>query len=224
MPTIETIRRITVQQQSTGGDAVRADLLATAAAQQKVGDAANAAAVVAEVASRRQLSAASAFDRVRSSVDGSFKAQQALERGLNTLNRALQQGVVDANTYQRTFDMLQSKYGAAAAEARAFEQAQIAAARATIQAREAQDQAARAFQGGLNQRLGVGSSMPGADRQADPMRESESKDLRDVDRAHFSVTLDAKGDRVKIGMSGKFLPFKYYGATGNEQALGYKEE
>jgi phage-related minor tail protein len=167
MPTIETIRRITVQQQSTGGDAVRADLLATAAAQQKVGDAANAAAVVAEVASRRQLSAASAFDRVRSSVDGSFKAQQALERGLNTLNRALQQGVVDANTYQRTFDMLQSKYGAAAAEARAFEQAQIAAARATIQAREAQDQAARAFQGGLNQRLGVGSSMPGADRQGD---------------------------------------------------------
>ena len=33
-----------------------------------------------------------------------------------------------------------------------------------------------------------------------------------------------KGDRVKITMSGKFLPFKYYGAKGNEQALGYKEE
>lgn len=31
---------------------------------------------------------------------------------------------------------------------------------------------------------------------------------------------DPKGDRVKIGMSGKFLPFKYYGAKGNEQALG----
>jgi cyanate lyase len=35
---------------------------------------------------------------------------------------------------------------------------------------------------------------------------------------------DPKGDRVKIGMSGKFLPYKYYGATGNAQALGYKEE
>src|SRR6201986_2837641 len=35
---------------------------------------------------------------------------------------------------------------------------------------------------------------------------------------------DPKGDRVKIGMTGKFLPFKYYGATGNAQALGYKEE
>jgi cyanate lyase len=35
---------------------------------------------------------------------------------------------------------------------------------------------------------------------------------------------DPKGDRVKMTMSGKFLPFKYYGATGNNQALGYKEE
>ena len=35
---------------------------------------------------------------------------------------------------------------------------------------------------------------------------------------------DPKGDRVKIGMTGKFLPFKYYGAKGNEQQLGYKEE
>jgi cyanate lyase len=43
----------------------------------------------------------------------------------------------------------------------------------------------------------------------------------------FDMTIDrephAKGDRVKITMSGKFLPFKYY---GNEQGIpdvGYKE-
>jgi cyanate lyase len=35
---------------------------------------------------------------------------------------------------------------------------------------------------------------------------------------------DPKGDRVQIGMSGKFLPFKYYGASGNELAYGLKEE
>ncbi len=35
---------------------------------------------------------------------------------------------------------------------------------------------------------------------------------------------DPKGDRVKITMSGKFLPFKYYGATGNELAYGLKEQ
>ena len=33
-----------------------------------------------------------------------------------------------------------------------------------------------------------------------------------------------KGDRVKITMSGKFLPYKYYGATGNIPEYGYKEE
>ena len=35
---------------------------------------------------------------------------------------------------------------------------------------------------------------------------------------------DPKGDRVRITMSGKFLPYKYYGATGNAQAYGHKEE
>ena len=35
---------------------------------------------------------------------------------------------------------------------------------------------------------------------------------------------DPKGDRVKLGMTGKFLPFKYDGASGNEQAYGYREE
>jgi cyanate lyase len=44
----------------------------------------------------------------------------------------------------------------------------------------------------------------------------------------FDMTMerqaDPKGDRVKIAMTGKFLPFKYYGATGNAQALGYREE
>jgi len=44
----------------------------------------------------------------------------------------------------------------------------------------------------------------------------------------FDLTIerqpDPKGDRVKLTMSGKFLPYKYYGAQGNEQALGYTEE
>ena len=33
-----------------------------------------------------------------------------------------------------------------------------------------------------------------------------------------------KGDRVKITMSGKFLPFKYYGNSGNVPEYGYKED
>jgi len=43
----------------------------------------------------------------------------------------------------------------------------------------------------------------------------------------FDMTIerqpDPKGDRVRIGMTGKFLPFKYYGATGNALAYGLKE-
>src|ERR1700722_14632632 len=35
---------------------------------------------------------------------------------------------------------------------------------------------------------------------------------------------DPKGDRVRLSMSGKFLPYKYYGATGNAPQYGYKEE
>jgi len=34
---------------------------------------------------------------------------------------------------------------------------------------------------------------------------------------------DPNGDRVKMTMSGKFLPYKYYGATGNHQKTGRKE-
>ena len=44
----------------------------------------------------------------------------------------------------------------------------------------------------------------------------------------FDMTIerqaDPKGDRVKVGMTGKFLPFKYYGATGNQLAYGLKED
>src|SRR3954471_17389929 len=32
-----------------------------------------------------------------------------------------------------------------------------------------------------------------------------------------------KGDRVKITMTGKFLPYKYYGASGNVPEYGFKE-
>ncbi len=35
---------------------------------------------------------------------------------------------------------------------------------------------------------------------------------------------DPKGDRVKLTMTGKFLPYKYYGATGNVPGYGYKED
>jgi cyanate lyase len=44
----------------------------------------------------------------------------------------------------------------------------------------------------------------------------------------FDLTLDRlphpKGDRVRIAMSGKFLPYKYYGNESGVPDYGYKEE
>jgi cyanate lyase len=41
---------------------------------------------------------------------------------------------------------------------------------------------------------------------------------------HLERQSDPRGDRVQITISGKFLPYKYYGATGNVSQYGYKEE
>ena len=51
-------------------------------------------------------------------------------------------------------------------------------------------------------------------------------------RHHVGVDFDMqvgreaspKGDRVKITMSGKFLPYKYYGNEQGIPEVGYKEE
>ena len=45
----------------------------------------------------------------------------------------------------------------------------------------------------------------------------------DFDMAMERVA-NPKGDRVKITMSGKFLPYKYYGASGNVPEYGFKED
>jgi cyanate lyase len=44
----------------------------------------------------------------------------------------------------------------------------------------------------------------------------------------FNMEIDRepnpKGDRVRISMSGKFLPYKYYGNEQGIPEIGYKEE
>jgi cyanate lyase len=41
---------------------------------------------------------------------------------------------------------------------------------------------------------------------------------------HMERLPNPKGDRVQITMSGKFLPYKYYGNSGNVPDYGFKEE
>ena len=40
----------------------------------------------------------------------------------------------------------------------------------------------------------------------------------------FERQANPKGDRVAITMSGKFLPYKYYGASGNVPEYGFRED
>ena len=47
---------------------------------------------------------------------------------------------------------------------------------------------------------------------------------RYTDAGTLTIRACCEADRVKIAMSGKFLPYKYYGATGNNLAYGLKEE
>jgi cyanate lyase len=39
----------------------------------------------------------------------------------------------------------------------------------------------------------------------------------------LGAVANPKGDRVKIAMSGKFLPYKYYGASGNVPEYEFKD-
>jgi len=41
---------------------------------------------------------------------------------------------------------------------------------------------------------------------------------------HMEREPNDKGDRVRITMSGKFLPYKYYDAEEGIPELGYKED
>lgn len=119
MPSLNTLRTVTIRQVSEGADKVRSDLDGLAAAQQRVAQASDATATVTEMSSRRQLSAAAAYDKVRATVDANFRSQQQLERSTRTLDRALQQGVIGAEAYERTLGQLQARYGAVGAAATA---------------------------------------------------------------------------------------------------------
>lgn len=124
MPALNTLRTVTIRQVSEGADKVRSDLDGLVSAQQRVAQASEQTATVTETASRRQLSAAAAYDKVRASVDLNYRAQQQLERQTRTLDRAFQQGVVDVAQYDRTLGQLQARYSSVAGSASAAAKSQ----------------------------------------------------------------------------------------------------
>ncbi|WP_375275871.1 phage tail length tape measure family protein [Methylorubrum thiocyanatum] len=110
MATLNTIRTVSVRYQSEGADRFRSDADAAAASQASLAQATEQAATVSEQSARRQLSAASAYDRVRASVDANYRSQLAMERATRTVDRALQQGVIDGSAYERTLAQIQARF------------------------------------------------------------------------------------------------------------------
>lgn len=111
MPSLNTIRNLTVQHRSEGADRVIADLRGVAAAEGSVGEAATRAATVTEQASRRQLSAASALDREMKKIDASYRATQSQSRATSTFDRALQQGIIDMERRDQLARQADEHYG-----------------------------------------------------------------------------------------------------------------
>lgn len=117
MASVAALRTVKVSYVSEGAEKFRSDAEAAASSQTNLAQASERAALVTEQSARRQLSAATSLDRLRSSVDETFRAQQRLERGTAVLDRAFQQGVVDAAGYDRTLGQLQARYGGLASAA-----------------------------------------------------------------------------------------------------------
>lgn len=114
MPTMETIARLTTEMVSTGADKVASDLHKVEAAQDAAAASGEALATVTDTVAKRQLSGATALERVRKSVDDQYRAQQRLAQVQQVLDRNLQQGSITQEEHAKYVALAAEKYGVAA--------------------------------------------------------------------------------------------------------------
>jgi hypothetical protein len=114
MVALNTIRRIEVVGTSSGLDETRAKLDALSRAQTTVATTAEGMATTTEKSSRRQLSAAGAYDRLKVTIDDSFRSSQKLASGQATIDRAFQQGAISVQEQAQAMQQLQAKFGTVA--------------------------------------------------------------------------------------------------------------
>lgn len=109
MASIEQIRRVVTRYESTGAEKVIGDLNALAGAQDNAARTGDVLGTTTDSLTRRQLSAAAAYERLKRSIDEEYRAQQQLARGQATLERAMEQGIIDAHQYAAALDQLKAK-------------------------------------------------------------------------------------------------------------------
>jgi hypothetical protein len=120
MATIDTIRRITIQASTTGVDTATDSLNKLATAQTNVAQSGTSSATVTDTSASKQLSASSAYDKLRLSIDSQYKSQQQLAKGETVLTNALNQGTISTATYASMHDLLIQKYGQSTTLSAAF--------------------------------------------------------------------------------------------------------
>lgn len=103
----EIIEDVTIRARSEGVDA-------TAAAAERLARAGDAVVASSDRQSRSTLSVERALDRLQRQIDSAYRESQLFEQGQRTLDRALQQGRLSAEGYERSLGLLQTKYGSSA--------------------------------------------------------------------------------------------------------------
>ena len=152
MVAVSAIRRIEIVGTSSGLDETRTKLEAVARAQTTVAQTAEGMAVTTEQSARRQLSAASNYDRLRRSIDETFRTEQRYAQGQSVIERAFEQGHIQATEYARSLQLLADKHGVVS----------LAAARQTAGLQRAAEMQAR-----INAMTGVTGGSDSAARGAD---------------------------------------------------------
>jgi hypothetical protein len=110
MPTVETIRRVTVQARQEGVTQVTAQLHGLSQAQDEIARSAANTATVTDISSRRQLSAARAYDRIHASLDATAKAQMQFARQQRVLDQALNGGAIGVEDYNRVLGLARKRF------------------------------------------------------------------------------------------------------------------
>ncbi len=107
----------TIKQVSEGGDKVRADLKATASAQDQLAASSTNLATVTETSARRQTSAAAAFNAMARSMDPASRAFETLEKNQATFGRTLAQNSSTLDKAGQDLSYYRDKLNAAAVAA-----------------------------------------------------------------------------------------------------------
>lgn len=113
MANVQSIKEAVIRGRSEGLDKVAADLNKVADAQEKVATTGQTVATVTDTTTKKQLSAANAYDRFKKSIDAAYASEQAYAKDMKVLDRTLAQGLITQEQYAKDLDLLSLKHAAA---------------------------------------------------------------------------------------------------------------